>query len=53
MKFAIQYLSFFVIQNDGSSDQEHARRYKHYQTLDHAGYEGSEIKSSSSSRNWS
>lgn len=45
MKFAIQYLSFFVIQNDGSSDQEHARRYKHYQTLDHAGYEGSEIKS--------
>jgi hypothetical protein len=44
MRFSIQYLSFFVIQSD-SSEQDPAKRYKHYQTLDHFGYEDSEISS--------
>lgn len=44
MKFSIQYLSFFVIHNDGQ-EQDPIKRYKHYQTLDHFGYEDSEIKS--------
>lgn len=44
MRFSIQYLSFFVINNDGQ-EQDPIKRYKHYQTLDHFGYEDSEIKS--------
>ncbi|RUS49079.1 DUF3900 domain-containing protein [Cohnella sp. AR92] len=44
MRFSIQFLSFFVIQAD-SSEQDPAKRYKHYQTLDHFDYEDSEIKS--------
>lgn len=44
MRFTIQFLSFFVINND-SQEQDPVKRYKHYQTLDHFGYEDSEIKS--------
>ncbi|MBB6733109.1 DUF3900 domain-containing protein [Cohnella zeiphila] len=44
MKFSIQFLSFFVIHQD-SQEQDPIKRYKHYQTLDHFGYEDSEIKS--------
>jgi len=44
MRFTIQYLSFFVINNDGQ-EQDPVKRYKHYQTLDHFDYEDSEIKS--------
>ncbi|MBB6669839.1 DUF3900 domain-containing protein [Cohnella nanjingensis] len=45
MKFAIQNLSFFVIQTDGGKETDATRRYKHYKTLDHYDYEDSEIKS--------
>jgi hypothetical protein len=40
MEFSIQFLSFYVIQTDGH-DQ---KTYKHYQTLDKADYQQSEIK---------
>lgn len=43
MDFSVQYLSFFVIQADGQ-DQEAAKTYKHYQTLEQDEYENSEIK---------
>ncbi|CAM3705230.1 DUF3900 domain-containing protein [Cohnella lubricantis] len=43
MRFSIQYLSFFVINNDGQ-EQDPVKRYKHYQTLDHFDYEDSEIR---------
>jgi hypothetical protein len=43
MKFSIQFLSFFVIHQD-SQEQDPVKRYKHYQTLDHFGYEDSEIR---------
>jgi hypothetical protein len=44
MKFAIQYLSFFVIQSEGS-DPDGPKKYKHYQTLNHEEYQDSELKS--------
>jgi len=44
MKFSIQFLSFFVIRQE-SEERDPVKRYKHYQTLDHYGYEDSEIKS--------
>lgn len=44
MKFAVQYLSFFVIQNEGS-DPDGPKKYKHYQTLTHEEYQDSELKS--------
>jgi hypothetical protein len=43
MKFAVQYLSFFVIQNEGS-DPDGPKKYKHYQTLTHEEYQDSELK---------
>ncbi|TVX99676.1 DUF3900 domain-containing protein [Cohnella terricola] len=43
MKFAVQYLSFFVIQNEGS-DPNGPKKYKHYQTLTHEEYQDSELK---------
>jgi hypothetical protein len=43
MKFAIQYLSFFVIQSEGS-DPDGPKKYKHYQTLTHEEYQDSELK---------
>ncbi len=44
MKFSIQYLSFFVIQSEGS-DPDGPKKYKHYQTLTHEEYQDSELKS--------
>ena len=44
MKFAVQYLSFFVIQNEGS-DPDGPKKYKHYQTLTHEEYQDSELRS--------
>lgn len=44
MKFAIQCLSFFVIQSEGS-DPDAPKKYKHYQTLTHEEYQDSELKS--------
>jgi hypothetical protein len=44
MKFSVQYLSFFVIQTEGS-DTDTNKRYKHYQTLTHEEYQDSELKS--------
>ena len=43
MKFAVQYLSFFVIQSEGS-DPDGPKKYKHYQTLTHEEYQDSELK---------
>lgn len=43
MKFAIQCLSFFVIQSEGT-DQDAPKKYKHYQTLTHEEYQDSELK---------
>jgi hypothetical protein len=43
MKFAIQYLSFFVIQSEGT-DPDGPKKYKHYQTLTHEEYQDSELK---------
>ncbi|MNH91631.1 hypothetical protein D3C87_317100 [compost metagenome] len=43
MQFSIQFLSFFVIQVEGSESQG-TRSYKHYQTLDGYEYIDSEIK---------
>ncbi|MFC5470294.1 DUF3900 domain-containing protein [Cohnella suwonensis] len=43
MKFAVQYLSFFVIQNEGA-DPNGPKKYKHYQTLTHEEYQDSELK---------
>lgn len=43
MKFAIQYLSFFVIQTEGEG-QDGPKRYKHYQTLSHEEYQDSALK---------
>ncbi|MCC3377428.1 DUF3900 domain-containing protein [Cohnella sp. REN36] len=45
MKFAIQHLSFFVIQTEGGQEKDTTRRYKHYKTMDHYDYEDSELKS--------
>jgi hypothetical protein len=44
MKFAIQYLSFFVIQSEGT-DPDGPKKFKHYQTLTHEEYQDSELKS--------
>lgn len=44
MKFAVQYISFFVIQGDGSGDAATAKNYRHYQTLDEADYEDSALQ---------
>jgi len=44
MKFAVQYLSFFVIQNEGS-DPDGPKKYKLYQTLTNEEYQDSELKS--------
>ncbi|WP_256759250.1 DUF3900 domain-containing protein [Cohnella sp. WQ 127256] len=44
MKFAVQYLSFFVIQTEGT-DPDGPKKYKHYQTLTHEEYQDSELKS--------
>ncbi|WP_372631818.1 DUF3900 domain-containing protein [Cohnella sp.] len=43
MKFAVQFLSFFVIHNEGS-DSDGPKKYKHYQTLTHEEYQDSELK---------
>jgi len=43
MKFSVQFLSFFVIQNEGS-DPDGPKKYKHYQTLTHEEYQDSELK---------
>src|SRR4051794_12213638 len=43
MKFAIQYLSFFVIQAVGT-DQDAPKKYKHYQTMIHEDYQDSQLK---------
>jgi len=43
MKFAVQFLSFFVIQSEGS-DPNGPKKYKHYQTLTHEEYQDSELK---------
>ncbi|RKP51702.1 DUF3900 domain-containing protein [Cohnella endophytica] len=43
MKFAVQYLSFFVIQQEGT-DPNGPKKYKHYQTLTHEEYQDSELK---------
>lgn len=45
MRFAIQYLSFFVIQSESAKETDTNKRYKHYKTLDHYDYEDSEVKS--------
>jgi hypothetical protein len=45
MKFAVQYLSFFVIQSEESIADSAVKRYKHYQTLTHEEYQDSELKS--------
>lgn len=45
MRFAIQYLSFFVIQSESGKETDTNKRYKHYKTLDHYDYEDSEVKS--------
>lgn len=39
MDFTVEYLSFFVIQTEGSD-----RHFKHYKTLDREAYAGSELK---------
>ncbi|TCP31566.1 uncharacterized protein DUF3898 [Scopulibacillus darangshiensis] len=43
MDFVIKYLSFYVVQVDGQGE-ETAKHYKHFQTLDAAGYENSPLK---------
>ncbi len=43
MEFKMQYLSFYLIQVEGSGESEE-RRYKHYQTLDADAYEESSLK---------
>lgn len=43
MKFAVQYISFFVIQGEGS-DAASAKNYRHYQTLDENDYEDSALQ---------
>ncbi len=43
MKFSVQFLSFFVIHNEGS-DPDGPKKYKHYQTLTHEEYQDSELK---------
>jgi hypothetical protein len=43
MKFTIQFLSFFVIQEEGSETAA-SKTYKHYQTLDGYDYEDSSIQ---------
>ncbi|MBP1999851.1 hypothetical protein J2Z69_000870 [Paenibacillus shirakamiensis] len=43
MQFTIEFLSFFVVQVEGSESQG-TRSYKHYQTLDGEEYVDSEIK---------
>ncbi|AMA73203.1 hypothetical protein ACH33_10255 [Aneurinibacillus sp. XH2] len=42
MDFTVQYLSFFVVR--GADENETAAGYKHYQTLDEAGYLSSALK---------
>ncbi|MCR8631801.1 DUF3900 domain-containing protein [Paenibacillus radicis (ex Xue et al. 2023)] len=44
MKFAVEYISFFVIQVDGEEGQG-GKRCKHYQTLDGDDYTESELSS--------
>ncbi|WEK54013.1 MAG: DUF3900 domain-containing protein [Candidatus Cohnella colombiensis] len=43
MKFAIQFLSFFVIQTEGNGS-DGSKKYKHFQTLSHEEYQDSELK---------
>lgn len=43
MDFSVQYLSFFVIQTQGTGPSTE-RSYKHFQTLDHSDYQESELK---------
>ncbi|MCY9665431.1 DUF3900 domain-containing protein [Paenibacillus alginolyticus] len=43
MKFAVQYISFFVIQGEGA-DAASAKNYRHYQTLDEYDYEDSALQ---------
>lgn len=43
MRFTIEYLSFFVIQTEGS-ETDASKRYKHFKTLDNGDYDGSELK---------
>lgn len=43
MKFAVQFLSFFVIQSEGT-DPNGPKKFKHYQTLTHEEYQDSELK---------
>ncbi|WP_276353385.1 DUF3900 domain-containing protein [Cohnella caldifontis] len=45
MKFAVQYLSFFVIQSEEAEADSAAKRYKHFQTLTHEEYLDSELRS--------
>jgi hypothetical protein len=42
MDFSVEFLSFFVIHSEGSSEQN--KRYRHFKTLDGEEYERSEIK---------
>ncbi|WP_156739210.1 DUF3900 domain-containing protein [Paenibacillus oryzae] len=44
MDLRMQYLSFFVIMNDGEDSSASGRRFKHYQTMDADDYEDSELK---------
>ncbi|MEI5906829.1 DUF3900 domain-containing protein [Bacillus spongiae] len=43
MDFTISYLSFYVVQVEGSGEEAH-KKYKHYQTMDTTGYEQSPLK---------
>jgi hypothetical protein len=43
MRFAVQYISFFVIQGEGA-DAASAKNYRHYQTLDENDYEDSALQ---------
>ncbi|WP_416826469.1 DUF3900 domain-containing protein [Ectobacillus polymachus] len=43
MDFQIHYLSFYVVQVEGKGEQT-TKYYKHFQTLDHAEYEDSALK---------
>jgi hypothetical protein len=42
MEFNVQYLSFFVVK--GEAPNESAKSFRHYQTLDQAGYEENNLK---------
>ncbi|WP_335871376.1 DUF3900 domain-containing protein [Bacillus sp. 2205SS5-2] len=43
MDFTIQYLSFYVVQVEGSGEDAH-KKFKHFQTLDSSGYDQSPLK---------